>query len=471
MRIILMGPPGAGKGTQAKVIAERLRHPGHLHRRHLPRERLPRDRARPRGQALHGRRRATSPTRSPTPWSATGSPRRTPRTASCSTATPAPSPRSTELDAMLDVRRHPLDAVVLLTVDKDEVVQRLVKRAQAEGRADDNEEVIRHRQDVYAEQTAPLIEVYADRGLLLEVDGMGEVDDVTAGSSPRWTRPTAPLVHGPHVFRDRGIELKTPAQIEPMRAAGLVVGETLELLRRSTVAGVTTGELDRIAEDHIRSHGAVPSFLGYATAFPATICVSVNDEVVHGIPGDGVLERRRHRLHRLRRHRRRLARRRRDDRRGRRGRHGGQRADAGHRGGDVARASPPPPSAAGSATSPTRSSSTSEARAATGSSRTTPGTASAPRCTSRPTCPTSAGPGAGPGSSRAWRWPSSRWSRRRSPGPTWTADDWTVRHRRRLAGRALRAHLHAHPQGAWVLTALDGGQARLAELGVPFGGR
>jgi len=92
------------------------------------------------------------------------------------------------------------------------------------------------------------------------------------------------------VFGDRGVEIKTPEQIQAMRRAGLVVGRTLELLRESTRAGVTTGELDRIAEDHIRSHGAVPSFKGYShPPFPASICASVNDEVVHGIPGSRVL--------------------------------------------------------------------------------------------------------------------------------------------------------------------------------------
>ena len=92
------------------------------------------------------------------------------------------------------------------------------------------------------------------------------------------------------MFRDRGVEIKTPEQIERMRAAGLVVGRTLELLRVRAVAGVTTGELDALAEDHIRSCGAVPSFKGYAhPPFPASICASVNDEIVHGIPGDRVL--------------------------------------------------------------------------------------------------------------------------------------------------------------------------------------
>jgi methionyl aminopeptidase len=90
------------------------------------------------------------------------------------------------------------------------------------------------------------------------------------------------------VFRERGIEIKTPEQVDKMRAAGLVVGETLELLRGSVRAGMTTADLDAVAEENIRANGAVPSFKGYH-GFPASICVSVNDEVVHGIPGDRVI--------------------------------------------------------------------------------------------------------------------------------------------------------------------------------------
>lgn len=89
-------------------------------------------------------------------------------------------------------------------------------------------------------------------------------------------------------FLDRGIEIKTPEQIAGMRKAGLVVGRTLELMRSTVRAGITTGELDAIAEDAIRSSGATPSFKGYH-GFPGSICASVNDEVVHGIPGDRVL--------------------------------------------------------------------------------------------------------------------------------------------------------------------------------------
>ncbi len=81
------------------------------------------------------------------------------------------------------------------------------------------------------------------------------------------------------------IELKSPEQIALMRAAGLVVGQTLALLRDAVAPGVSTRELDALAEASIRDAGAVPSFKGYH-GFPASICASVNDEIVHGIPGD-----------------------------------------------------------------------------------------------------------------------------------------------------------------------------------------
>ena len=86
------------------------------------------------------------------------------------------------------------------------------------------------------------------------------------------------------MFGRRGIDVKTTDQIRKMRVAGLVVGETLELLRGQASAGMTTGDLDRTAEEFIRTKGATPSFLGYH-GFTGSLCVSVNEEVVHGIPG------------------------------------------------------------------------------------------------------------------------------------------------------------------------------------------
>jgi methionyl aminopeptidase len=86
------------------------------------------------------------------------------------------------------------------------------------------------------------------------------------------------------MFGRHRLDTKTPEQIRLMRRAGLVVGETLALMQERTAPGMTTAELDAIAEAHIRSQGAVPSFLGYH-GFTGSLCVSVNDEVVHGIPG------------------------------------------------------------------------------------------------------------------------------------------------------------------------------------------
>jgi len=82
---------------------------------------------------------------------------------------------------------------------------------------------------------------------------------------------------------------KNPEELDKMRRAGRVVGEILEILRSAVRPGVTTGELDEIAEREIRARGATPSFKGYR-GFPATICTSVNNEIVHGIPGKKTLK-------------------------------------------------------------------------------------------------------------------------------------------------------------------------------------
>ena len=84
------------------------------------------------------------------------------------------------------------------------------------------------------------------------------------------------------------IQIKSEAEIAVMRSAGLLVGQTLERLREAVVPGVTTADLDAISAESIRDGGGTPSFLGYH-GFPATICASVNDEIVHGIPGPRVL--------------------------------------------------------------------------------------------------------------------------------------------------------------------------------------
>jgi adenylate kinase len=179
MRMIFMGPPGAGKGTQASVVAGRFGVPaistGDIFRANVSEGTplgLEAKRYMDAGEYVPDsvtnemvRNRIAEPDAEP---------------GFLLDCYPRTLAQVEELDGMLAGSDRSLDAVVVLTVDAEELVQRLLKRAETSGRSDDTEDVIRHRQDVYTEQTAPLIDVYRDRGILLEVDGLGEVDEVSA---------------------------------------------------------------------------------------------------------------------------------------------------------------------------------------------------------------------------------------------------------------------------------------------------
>jgi adenylate kinase len=179
MRLILMGPPGAGKGTQAKVIAAKLGIPaistGDIFRANVSQQ-----------TPLGLEAKTYMDAGDYVPDSVTNAMVRDrinqddARTGFLLDGYPRTVAQVEELDAMLADQKAAIDTVVVLTVDQDEIVGRLLRRAETEGRTDDTEEVIRYRQQVYAEQTAPLIAVYADRGVLTEVDGMGSVDEVSA---------------------------------------------------------------------------------------------------------------------------------------------------------------------------------------------------------------------------------------------------------------------------------------------------
>lgn len=178
MRLILMGPPGAGKGTQAKVISGRLGVPaistGDIFRANVGQQTplgVEAKRYMDAGEYVPDEvTNAMVRDRLAEPDAEKGF---------LLDGYPRTVAQVEELDAMLAESGHELDAVVVLTVDQEELVARLLKRAETEGRADDTEDVIRKRQQVYADQTAPLIAVYGDRGLLREVDGMGSVDEVS----------------------------------------------------------------------------------------------------------------------------------------------------------------------------------------------------------------------------------------------------------------------------------------------------
>jgi adenylate kinase len=177
-RLLIIGPPGAGKGTQAALIAQSFGIPaistGDIFRynvknetelgkkakafmdrgeyvpdsltNELVRDRLSHDDA-TRGFLLDGYTRTVD--------------------------------QVEELDAILNEMGRKLDVVIQLAADNDELVRRLASRAEIEGRADDTPEVIRRRLEVYDEQTAVLIDIYAARGLVARIDGLGEISEVT----------------------------------------------------------------------------------------------------------------------------------------------------------------------------------------------------------------------------------------------------------------------------------------------------
>jgi adenylate kinase len=179
MRLIILGPPGAGKGTQAARLAERHGIPaistGDIFRSNIK-----------NGTELGRQVQALLASGAYVPDEITNAIVRD-RLQQPDAARgflldgyPRTKAQVAELDSMLEAQGHRIDAVLELTADVDEVVQRLMKRAETEGRVDDTEDVIRHRQQVYVNETAPLADLYREHGVLRQVDGMGNVDEVAA---------------------------------------------------------------------------------------------------------------------------------------------------------------------------------------------------------------------------------------------------------------------------------------------------
>lgn len=194
MRLLIMGPPGAGKGTQAKAIAERYSIPaistGDMFRAMKTSETALAQQVRQimadGGYIGDDITNAMVSERLAEPDAAAGF---------LLDGYPRTLVQVDALDQLLAEGGHQLDAVISLSADTDEVVARLAKRAEIEGREDDNEEAIRTRQQVYADQTSPLLEVYTERGLLVEVDGVGPVDEVESRILAAVDRHPSPSGH------------------------------------------------------------------------------------------------------------------------------------------------------------------------------------------------------------------------------------------------------------------------------------
>jgi adenylate kinase len=178
IRLLLIGAPGAGKGTQAERLAQAFEIPaistGDIFRHNVKNE-----------TELGKQAKAFMDRGEYVPDSLTNALVRDRLSHEDATegflldGYPRTADQVVELDDILAAQGNKLDVVVQLTADTDEVVRRLLNRALEQGRADDTEDVIRRRLEVYEEQTAPLTSTYAARGLVVMIDGLGEVAEVT----------------------------------------------------------------------------------------------------------------------------------------------------------------------------------------------------------------------------------------------------------------------------------------------------
>jgi adenylate kinase len=178
-RLLLVGPPGAGKGTQAAILAETYGVPaistGDIFRNNVANET-------PLGLQVKAIMEAGEyvPDALTNEIVADRLGEADARAGFLLDGYPRTPDQVDELDRILAAENAALDVVVLLVADADVVVARLLKRATEQGRLDDTEEVIRHRMNVYVDQTSPIIDGYDKRNLVVRVNALGAVDEVTA---------------------------------------------------------------------------------------------------------------------------------------------------------------------------------------------------------------------------------------------------------------------------------------------------
>lgn len=178
MRLIILGPPGAGKGTQAEHISQRRGIP------HISTGDIFRDNIR-RETELGSKVKSILASGGYVPDEITNEivadrlAQDDAQDGFLLDGYPRTVAQVEALDTLLDGWGHPLQAVVELQVEEQELVSRILKRAETSGRSDDTEEVIRERLRIYREETEPLVRIYSERNLVIEIDGVGELDEVT----------------------------------------------------------------------------------------------------------------------------------------------------------------------------------------------------------------------------------------------------------------------------------------------------
>lgn len=177
MRIVLLGPPGSGKGTQAALLKDRLEIP-HISTGDLLRKAVAE--GTPLGRqakaAMDAGELVSDELMLGLIEEKLGQPEVAP--GFILDGYPRNQAQAESLDALLDRLGQPIDRALELVVDEEQIVERLARRAEEEGRSDDTEAVIRNRLAVYREKTAPISEHYAEKGLLVRVDGVGEIEQI-----------------------------------------------------------------------------------------------------------------------------------------------------------------------------------------------------------------------------------------------------------------------------------------------------
>lgn len=300
-RLVLLGAPGSGKGTQAKILA------GSLGLTHLSTGDILREEVR-NGTELGNKAKeymnagklVTDELILEMIEARFGND--DVRNGFILDGFPRTLPQAEGFDKLAERLELQIDAVVNLEVDSEAIVKRLSARSTCSTcgtiyndltkppkrpglcdldngllhrRPDDSEMVVRHRLNVYFQQTKPLEEYYRERDLMICVQGDNPVEAVTAEVISKLEMAKK---------KSRMIELKSKSEIAKIAEAGRIVAKAHDLVESMLKPGVETREIDDRVRELIQQEGGVPSFLGYK-GYPASTCISINEVIVHGIPG------------------------------------------------------------------------------------------------------------------------------------------------------------------------------------------